>query len=112
SVLSMCRMHIMILNTQCDKLQLHCSPALCRLFAFLYVCRRSEVMLVHSMNGAPLLPQHGSPLRLRVPGWLGMTNVKWLDNIELSREVFNGHQMIAYSRPKDAQDEPRIPLTD
>jgi len=59
-----------------------------------------------------LLPQHGAPLRLIVPGWLGMTNVKWLDNIELSREVFKGHQMIAYSRAKNAEDENRVPLTD
>jgi len=73
---------------------------------------RPEVMLVYAMNGAPLLPQHGAPLRLIVPGWLGMTNVKWLDNIELSREVFKGHQMIAYSRAKNAEDEERVPLTD
>ena len=30
------------------------------------------------MNGGPLLPQHGFPLRLVVPGWYGMTSVKWL----------------------------------
>lgn len=68
-------------------------------------------MLAYSMNGSPLLPQHGAPLRLIVPGWLGMTNVKWLDNIELSREEFKGHQMIAYSRAKSAEDNERIPLT-
>jgi len=40
------------------------------------------VILAYEMNGAPLLPQHGSPLRLIVPGWYGMTNVKWVDSIE------------------------------
>lgn len=35
-----------------------------------------EVFLAYEMNGQPLLPQHGFPLRLIVPGWLGMTNVK------------------------------------
>ena len=30
------------------------------------------------MNGAPLPPQHGAPLRLVVPGWYGMAQVKWL----------------------------------
>ena len=34
------------------------------------------------MNGAPLLPQHGFPLRLVVPGWYGMASVKWLNRIE------------------------------
>ena len=40
--------------------------------------RRDEVLLAYEMNGAPLPPQHGFPLRLVVPGWYGMTNVKWL----------------------------------
>ena len=35
-------------------------------------------LLAYEMNGAPLPPQHGFPLRLVVPGWYGMTNVKWL----------------------------------
>ena len=38
-----------------------------------------DVLLAYDMNGAPLPPQHGFPLRLLVPGWYGMTNVKWLD---------------------------------
>jgi len=56
-----------------------------------------EVILAYEMNGAPLLPQHGSPLRLIVPGWYGMTNVKWLDSIEAIDYNFDGHQMKAYS---------------
>ena len=40
--------------------------------------RRPEVMLAYAMNGEPLQPQHGFPLRLLVPGWYGMTSVKWL----------------------------------
>ena len=40
--------------------------------------QREEVLLAYEMNGAPLLPQHGAPLRLVVPGWYGMTAVKWL----------------------------------
>ena len=34
------------------------------------------------MNGRPLEPQHGYPVRLLVPGWYGMTSVKWLTGIE------------------------------
>ena len=33
-----------------------------------------DVLLAYAMNGAPLLPQHGAPLRLVVPGWYGMTS--------------------------------------
>src|SRR3712207_5675015 len=40
---------------------------------------RPDVLLVWAMNGAPLPPQHGAPLRLLVPGWYGMAHVKWLD---------------------------------
>jgi DMSO/TMAO reductase YedYZ molybdopterin-dependent catalytic subunit len=39
---------------------------------------RDEVVLAYEINGHPLPPQHGFPLRLVVPGWYGMTNVKWL----------------------------------
>ena len=34
-----------------------------------------EVLLAYEMNGAPLPPQHGFPLRLVVPGWYGMASV-------------------------------------
>ena len=34
---------------------------------------RPEVLLAYEMNGRPLEPQHGFPLRLLVPGWYGMT---------------------------------------
>ena len=36
------------------------------------------VLLCDEMNGAPLPPAHGFPLRLIAPGWYGMANVKWL----------------------------------
>ena len=44
------------------------------------------------MNGEPLPPQHGFPLRLVVPGWYGMTNVKWLPRSGASTEPFEGYQ--------------------
>ena len=46
------------------------------------VALSDDVLLVWAMNGAPLLPQHGFPLRLIVPGWYGMASVKWLTRIE------------------------------
>ena len=45
---------------------------------------RDDVLLVYEMNGAPLAPQHGFPLRLVVPGWYGMASVKWLTRIALA----------------------------
>jgi DMSO/TMAO reductase YedYZ molybdopterin-dependent catalytic subunit len=53
---------------------------------------RDDVLLAYEMNGAPLLPQHGSPLRLVVPGWYGMTHVKWLTSIRASATPFEGWQ--------------------
>jgi DMSO/TMAO reductase YedYZ molybdopterin-dependent catalytic subunit len=54
--------------------------------------RRPEVLLAHEMNGAPLLPQHGAPVRLVAPGWYGMTNVKWLVRMTAVTEAFTGYQ--------------------
>ena len=66
---------------------------------------RDEVLLAYEMNGAPLEPQHGYPLRLMVPGWYGMTNVKWLDRIEAVDEPFKGYQMAdTYRYTLDADD--------
>jgi DMSO/TMAO reductase YedYZ molybdopterin-dependent catalytic subunit len=53
---------------------------------------REEVLLAHAMNGAPLPPQHGAPLRLIVPRWYGMASVKWLQEIEVIDRPFEGLQ--------------------
>jgi DMSO/TMAO reductase YedYZ molybdopterin-dependent catalytic subunit len=53
---------------------------------------RDEVMLVWAINGLPLPPQHGFPMRLVVPGWYGMTSVKWLRSITVVDESFPGYQ--------------------
>jgi DMSO/TMAO reductase YedYZ molybdopterin-dependent catalytic subunit len=53
---------------------------------------RDDVLLADEMNGAPLLPQHGAPLRLVVPGWYGMTHVKWLTSIRGVDAPFDGWQ--------------------
>ncbi len=49
-----------------------------------------DVLLVYRMNGEPLLPEHGAPLRLLLPGWYGVSQVKWLERIELSASRFMG----------------------
>jgi DMSO/TMAO reductase YedYZ molybdopterin-dependent catalytic subunit len=66
---------------------------------------RPEVMLAYEMNGRPLEPQHGFPLRLVVPGWYGMTSVKWLSSIEAVTAPFEGYQQTpAYHFASDADD--------
>ena len=45
------------------------------------VARDPDVILAWGMNGAPLDPQHGAPVRLVVPGWYGVASVKWLVGI-------------------------------
>ena len=47
-------------------------------------------LLAYEMNGRPLIPGHGYPLRLVVPGWYGMASVKWLVRISGSERPFNG----------------------
>ncbi|HEX5041313.1 MAG TPA: sulfite oxidase [Candidatus Polarisedimenticolaceae bacterium] len=52
--------------------------------------RRSEVLVAHTMNGVPLAPEHGAPVRLVVPGWYGVASVKWLTHLEVLRAPFTG----------------------
>ena len=71
---------------------------------------RDEVLLAYEMNGGPLPPQHGFPLRLVVPGWYGMTNVKWLSRIEFLAEPFSGYQQSWSYRVRQSEDEVGEPL--
>jgi len=70
-----------------------------------------DVLLVYAMNGQPLLPQHGFPLRLIVPGWYGMASVKWLDRIEAIDKLFTGHQQVGTYVYKTSAEDPGIPVT-
>jgi DMSO/TMAO reductase YedYZ molybdopterin-dependent catalytic subunit len=70
-----------------------------------------DVLLAWAMNGMPLPPQHGFPLRLVVPGWYGMASVKWLERIEAIDRPFDGVQQVAtYVYRRDA-DDPGVPVT-
>jgi DMSO/TMAO reductase YedYZ molybdopterin-dependent catalytic subunit len=72
--------------------------------------KRPEVMLVYAMNGRPLEPQHGFPLRLVVPGWYGMTSVKWLKSIQAVTEPFNGYQQADTYLYKESEGDPGTPV--
>src|SRR4051812_40222497 len=43
-----------------------------------------DAVLAWGMNGAPLLPDHGYPLRLVLPGWVGIGSIKWLGPLEVA----------------------------
>ena len=70
-----------------------------------------EVLLAWDMNGEPIPPQHGYPLRLVVPGWYGMTSVKWLGDIEAISGHFDGYQMERTYRYSHGPDDPGDPVT-
>jgi sulfane dehydrogenase subunit SoxC len=70
-----------------------------------------EVLLVHGMNGGPLPPQHGFPLRLLVPGWYGMAQVKWLTGIDLVAGPFEGFQQSVAYRVRHRPGEAGEPVT-
>jgi DMSO/TMAO reductase YedYZ molybdopterin-dependent catalytic subunit len=72
---------------------------------------RDSVLLAYEMNGRALEPQHGFPLRLLVPGWYGMTSVKWLTSIEAIDHKFDGYQQIDAYRYSQDPDEPGEPVS-
>jgi len=45
-----------------------------------------DVLIVHTMNGEPLPPDHGFPVRMLVPGWVGIASIKWVGRITVSEE--------------------------
>ncbi len=45
-----------------------------------------DTILAYMMNGELLLPDHGFPMRLLVPGWIGSNSVKWLGSITVSKQ--------------------------
>ena len=43
-----------------------------------------EVLLATTLNGKPLIPERGGPVRLIVPGWYGTNSVKWLGGLTMA----------------------------
>lgn len=56
-----------------------------------------NVLVAFEMNGQPLHPQNGAPLRLVVPGWPGSCSQKWLTRIQLRDQVHDGAKMTGTS---------------
>jgi DMSO/TMAO reductase YedYZ molybdopterin-dependent catalytic subunit len=65
----------------------------------------TDVLLAYEMNGRPLPPQHGFPLRVIVPGWYGMTHVKWLRSITAVEQPFTGWQQDVAYRLRASEEE-------
>lgn len=58
----------------------------------------ADVLLALEMNGEPLSPAHGFPLRAIVPGWYGMAAVKWLQRIVVTDRPYHGYyQTVDYA---------------
>lgn len=55
------------------------------------VALHPDTLLAWGMNGEPLSPEHGFPLRVVVPGWYGMASVKWLTKISAMNKPFEGY---------------------
>jgi DMSO/TMAO reductase YedYZ molybdopterin-dependent catalytic subunit len=70
-----------------------------------------DAVLAYELNGGPLPPQHGFPLRLVIAGWYGMAHVKWLGAISALTEPFAGYQQAVGYRMYDADGTAGAPVT-
>jgi DMSO/TMAO reductase YedYZ molybdopterin-dependent catalytic subunit len=67
-----------------------------------------DVLLAYEMNGTRLPVDHGFPVRLVVPGWVGIASIKWLGQIEVStRPLFSpwnttSYRMFGFDYPNDS----------
>ena len=64
-----------------------------------------DVLVAFEMNGAPLPPQHGYPVRLVVPGWYGMAHVKWLSRVSVIDHEYDGYQNAVAYRTRQQPDD-------
>jgi DMSO/TMAO reductase YedYZ molybdopterin-dependent catalytic subunit len=57
-----------------------------------------EPLLAYALDGQPLTRHQGFPLRLLVPGWYGVANVKWLSGIHLQEDEYLGKYQARWYR--------------
>ncbi len=73
--------------------------------------KEDDTLLAFAMNGDPLPPDHGFPLRALTPGWVGNQNVKWVGSIEVSEEsvfVPQNTTLYVYIGPEYQPEPPRL----
>ena len=61
----------------------------------------SDCLLVWEMNGAPLPLVHGGPVRMLVPGYFGVNNVKWVKKLALTEEESGASIQVSSYRFRD-----------
>ena len=59
---------------------------------------KPEPLLAYALNGQPLHRDHGFPIRVIMPGWYGVANVKWLSEIYLQENRFLGNYQARWYR--------------
>jgi DMSO/TMAO reductase YedYZ molybdopterin-dependent catalytic subunit len=75
-----------------------------------------DCMLVLEMNGEPLPLDHGYPLRLLVPGWVGIASIKWLGQLEVSSRPLESpwntiwYRMTGGEYPSDSPPLSEVPV--
>ena len=67
----------------------------------------AEPLLAYALNGEPLTRHQGSPLRLLVPGWYGVANVKWLSQIHVQEDAYLGKYQARWYRTLEGRDDRR-----
>lgn len=72
-----------------------------------------DVLLAYEMNGETLPPDHGYPVRLVVPNWIGIASIKWVGDIEVADRALSSPWNTQYYRlfGPDYPDEGSPPLT-
>ena len=71
-----------------------------------------ETILAYEMNGEPLPLEHGGPLRLVVPDWVGVHWVKWLVSLTPQVDETHGYYMDSVYRYPDDLGDPGEPVPD
>src|SRR5262249_34986822 len=59
---------------------------------------KPEPLIAYALNGDPLTKEQGFPVRLIMPGWYGVANVKWLAQIHLQEDRYLGNYQARWYR--------------
>jgi DMSO/TMAO reductase YedYZ molybdopterin-dependent catalytic subunit len=59
---------------------------------------KPEPLVAYALNGQPLTREHGFPVRLIIPGWYGVANVKWLAEVHLQEDRYLGNYQARWYR--------------
>ena len=59
---------------------------------------KPEPLLAYALNGEPLTREQGFPVRLIMPGWYGVANVKWLAEVHLQEDRYLGNYQARWYR--------------